>query len=197
MEANQARGPQVGPDRAEPAHQLGVSIGICVEGRTKHGGKMKSKSYPFVGQNIALAALAYARLGWRVVPVSPNRKKPPLFAGYLDEGTTNLEIVKNWWNIYPGANVGILTGSKSGLIVIDIDPRNGGDASWRRLLSEIGEVDTLSAKTPSGGMHFYFSCKDRYTSQNSQLAPGVDVKAESAYVVAPPSRVAGGRYVWF
>jgi hypothetical protein len=82
------------------------------------------------------------------------------------------------------ANVGIATGD--GLLVIDVDPRNGGDESWASLELEYGRLETFRVRTGSGGQHIYLVAATPVRSRNN-WRPGVDLKGEGGYVVAPPS----------
>jgi hypothetical protein len=106
--------------------------------------------------------------------------------------------IREWWQRWPEANVAILTGQ--GLLVIDVDPRNGGDESLRALEDKFGSLGAPTVRTGSGGTHYYFHY-DRAIAircnHNTKLGAGLDVKGERGYVVAPPSNHAsGGRYGW-
>ena len=69
-------------------------------------------------------ALYYAKeLGWAVLPVSHN--KIPAIKDWPNEASTDEEKIRSWWKENP-YNIGVLTGKRSGIIAMDIDPRNGG-----------------------------------------------------------------------
>jgi hypothetical protein len=119
-------------------------------------------------------------------------------ARYVPHGfknaTSDLRLVDHWWQCVPDANIGLATGN---VLVLDVDPRNGGDQSLRDLEAKHGELPhTVRAFTGGGGEHAYF----RPTHPGiggTTLAPGIDVKALGGYVVAPPSlHVSGRRYEW-
>ena len=144
------------------------------------------------------AARHYARKGWPVLPLIPGEKRPAIRGGFHSASADSDFIAREFANGSRG--VGIRTGSSSGLFVLDIDPRNGGDESLERLLEEHGSLpDTLSVRTGSGGRHFYFRvpaggvrCKTNVVGR-----AGVDLKGEGGYVVAPPSRHSNGScYEW-
>lgn len=142
-------------------------------------------------------ALGYAKHGIRVFPCRPNDKRP--FAGTHGclDATTNLDTIRKWWRDYPDANVAIATGA--GLVVLDIDTK--GDAngweSFDKLLRTHGpHTATRWAQTPSGGAHFYFRVKCELRNSTSKLAPGIDVRGDGGYVLAPPSVVDGKPYKW-
>jgi hypothetical protein len=132
-------------------------------------------------------ALDYARAGWRIFPVRPDAKQPPLVRRWPEVATTEPETVRRMWGAFPRANVGVATGN--GLAVIDIDTRSGGfrDASWPA---------TLTARTPSGGLHLYYVVGEPVRNSVDQLAVGVDVRGDGGYVLAPPSAVDGRPYTW-
>ena len=100
-----------------------------------------------------------------------------------------------WWRAWPDANVGVRTGN--GLLVIDIDPRNHGDESWRALETEHGiQLPTPTVNTGGGGVHLYLAV-DRRVECKTNLWPGIDIKGDGGYVIAPPSiHVSGAFYDW-
>src|SRR5438034_3590275 len=102
------------------------------------------------------AALDYARRGWAVIPLVPGGKTPLTAHGYKD-GTTDEAKIRSWWAKTPSANVGIVTGAESGLVVLDVDPRNGGEITLDELIAEHGKLpDTVVAITGGGGRHIFF-----------------------------------------
>lgn len=124
-------------------------------------------------------------------------KHPRTMNGYKD-ATNNAAKITEWWDMWPGANVGVACGP-SGLIVIDIDPRHGGDDSLRDLIAGREWPETPTVITGGGGTHYYFKAPRDSTIGNSTglLGPGIDVRAQGGYVVAPPSMHESGRsYEW-
>jgi putative DNA primase/helicase len=106
-------------------------------------------------------------------------------------------VIRQSWARWPYANVGIATGRDSGLVVVDVDPRNGGEDSLLALERKSGELpQTVEALTGGGGRHILFAHPGRHI-KNGQLAQGVDIKADGGYIVVPPSIHASGRpYAW-
>ena len=103
-----------------------------------------------------------------------------------------------WWHRWPDANVGIRTGAESSLVVLDVDPRHGGDATLDHLVSEHGPLPAgRTVATGGGGMHLYFRHPGHKVSNDAgrRLGDGLDIRGDGGYVLAPPSRhVSGGRY---
>lgn len=137
------------------------------------------------------AALEYAALGFRVLPLKPLSKIPDL-RHWPEEASNNAATVRRHFadsqrraghpHDYP--NVGIATGY--GLAVLDIDENHGGERpSWA--------VPTLEASTPSGGAHLYYAVSRDVPNSVGRLAPGVDVRGTRGQVVAAPSALATGR----
>jgi len=140
------------------------------------------------------AALTYASWGWRVLPVVPNGKVPATAHG-VNDATTDPEQIKRWWGQNPNLNVGIACGSTSGIVVFDIDPRNGGDASWQQWLSDHGPMpDGAMALTAGGGQHYVAKHVDGIRS--CKLADGIDLLADGRYFIVYPSTIEHRAYEW-
>ncbi len=151
--------------------------------------------------NLASAAFRLAMRGLHVFPLAPGAKIPVKGTHGCRGATQDLDVVRAWWAKWPGANIGIATGARSGLWVLDIDPRHGGAAALTALESAHGPVPaTIQSTTPSGGRHLYWRWPaDGPEIRNStgRIGPGLDVLAEGGSVVAPPSiRADGQRYAW-
>jgi Protein of unknown function (DUF3631)/Bifunctional DNA primase/polymerase, N-terminal/Primase C terminal 1 (PriCT-1) len=100
-----------------------------------------------------------------------------------------------WWRSWPTANIGLLTGA--GLLVLDIDRRNGGNEALLELIARHGELPpTPTVATGGGGRHFYFAVAGAVQCRNG-VVPGIDVKCDGGYVIAPDSIHASGEaYTW-
>lgn len=159
------------------------------------------------------SAVTYARWGWRVFPLHTprgsgcscgsatcgNAGKHPRTRHGFKEATTDEDIIHQWWSEWPDANVGIATGPESGLLVLDIDPRNGGDDSFDELIHRIGALpETPEVLTGGGGRHLFFRWPAGVESLRAKpIGQGIDVKGAGGYVVAAPSLHASGRvYGW-
>lgn len=140
-------------------------------------------------------ALRYAARGFPVLPLEPHGKAPlaRLVRHGVRQATTDPAVISEWWQREPRANIGIRC---SGLLVIDIDPRNSGDATWARLLGNRDPlVNVPTVATGGNGWHWYF--KPPGFPVVSHLGLGVDIQFGARYVVAPPSIHPNGRvYRW-
>lgn len=148
--------------------------------------------------DLLAAALGYACLGWPVVPLLP-RGKRPILPDWTNAASTDPDVIRGWWDRWSDANVGIVTGPRSGLAVLDLDPRSGGASSLSELESRVGVLPgTAMVVTGSDGVHFYFRHPGaKVTSRAHSLGRGLDVKADGGQVVAPPSvHPNGNRYAW-
>jgi hypothetical protein len=110
----------------------------------------------------------------------------------------NEETWRSWLADWPNMNIGILTGAESGIFVIDIDPRHGGDDSIQELVTKFGKLPrTLTASTGGGGRHFVYQIPSTETVKSSAnvIANGVDVRGEGGIIVVEPSKTSGD-YKW-
>lgn len=142
------------------------------------------------------AALAYAKRGIPVFPCEPGGKRPLTRSGFW-EATDDERVVRAWWRRWPRANVGVPTGKRSGLLVLDVDPDDGGAEALAELERTKGVLpDTTRARTGGGGVHVYFRYpgsagdgeREEVRNSASWVGPGLDVRGEGGYVLVPPSR---------
>lgn len=137
-------------------------------------------------------ALWYAGLGWYVLPVRADKK--PVSGYGLTRATNDPRKIEQIWAENPDAGVAVAC-AQSGLVVLDIDPRNGGYDTLKRLEAEHGPLKSSTVTlTQGGGEHRYFQAEPGVTYPAS-LGPGVDVK-HNGYVLAEPSRGELGFYRW-
>ena len=167
------------------------------------------------GKTSVEAALAYAEAGFPVfalhTPLKTGRcscgnprctsiGKHPRTANGVKDATTDPETIKQMWNNFPNANLGIACGESAGICVVDVDPIHGGNESLALLEEQYGALpETLRARTGSGGQHVFFTYPgDGFKNCNrGEIGAGIDFKTEGGYVVAAPSRHASGnRYEW-
>lgn len=135
-------------------------------------------------QNL-LAAREYARLGWKVFPLRPNMKVPLTSNGF-HAATTDRQQIDEWWLMTPTAGVGIATGSASKLIVVDVDPRNGGHESLQFLETKFGALpETVESRTGGGGRHLLFALDAEGIYPSAKPWSGIDIKADGGYICAP------------
>lgn len=143
-------------------------------------------------------ALAAIERGWSVFPCRPGTKRPATRKGF-HAATTDRQKVLRWWRHNRTANLAIATGEVSGLVVVDIDPRHGGDDTLAKHEAVGGDLPaTIESTTGGGGRHLLFRHPGGWVrGRANALGPGVDVKADGGYVIAPPSlHESGQRYAW-
>src|SRR3974390_1218387 len=143
-------------------------------------------------------ARRYLARGWSLLPLRSHDKRPLVAWEPLQSSHPSAEQVADWFGRWPDANIGIVTGEISNLIVLDIDPKHGGDASLDRLERQFGQLPaTIEVTTGGGGHHFYFAHPGGLIRRRPGLAQGVDLRGDGGYIVAPPSiHPSGHPYLW-
>ena len=142
--------------------------------------------------NFCQAAYDYLQRGFSIIPVRPDKKPFISWAEYQKRKPTEEEI-KLWWAKWPKAMIGIVTGEISNLFVVDCDTQEGFDAV-QRLIPD--SLITPMVRTPRGGWHFYFLYPGKLTIA-AGVMPGVDIRGEGGYIVAPGSINTDGKtYTW-
>ncbi len=129
-----------------------------------------------------------------------NGKHPRLY-NWPRQASAASALVEAWWSRYPSGGVGIVTGGVSRLLVIDVDPRSGGDDPLAPLEAAHGPLPlTVESSTGGGGRHLFLGTPDdRRLIRNSAgaLGAGIDIRGDGGFVVAPPSPHASGTaYTW-
>ncbi|MFE0646732.1 bifunctional DNA primase/polymerase [Streptomyces sp. NPDC058877] len=171
------------------------------------------------GLDLLAHAVAAAEHGWHVFPLRPRDKRP---AGHPERNcpgtgrcatghktpeqraTTDPDLLAAAWTHAP-YNIGIATGP-SGLLVVDLDTLKDNDekgtpdgvTSFEALCERAGQAvpHTHRVRTPSGGMHLYFTQPQdaRLGNTAGHLGKHIDTRGWGGYVVAPGSTTPNGAY---
>lgn len=121
--------------------------------------------------------------------------KAPAFGNQYAKATVSQPTIESWWHPttgkYRGNNVCLMTGEKSGVVVIDLDvkPDEGVDgmAWWSALVTKYEPVDTfmvVSGGESKGGRHIYFKWRPGVRRRDGH-APGVDIRSDDSHIMAP------------
>lgn len=117
---------------------------------------------------------------------------------YSRQQQDSMDLLRWWGEAYGRkwnpkySNVGVVTGAVSGVVVLDVDGPDGTASLAGRELPV-----TPTVETGSGGRHYYFAHPGGQVPNKVRVAPGLDVRGDGGYVVAPPSRHRSGRvYRW-
>jgi hypothetical protein len=134
------------------------------------------------------AALVFAREGIPVFPCVAGGKRPLTGSGF-HEATRDTDQVRRWWSRWPRANIGMPTGTPSGIDVVDIDvaTTESGFAAFERATNAglvAGEVARV--RTPSGGLHVYYPASENQRCWQAASAH-IDFRGDGGYVIVPPS----------
>jgi hypothetical protein len=131
-------------------------------------------------------AWRYVSLGWSVIPLDPNSKKPSVrWEVYQTRRPTDAEV-ESWFEPNGTAGIGIVTGNVSGIVVVDADDDDAVSFLAERFAEADGPGPPM-VKT-SRGVHAYFRVPDGERIATIRgLLPGIDLKADGSFVVAPPS----------
>ena len=135
--------------------------------------------------------------GWWVVPIHPQEKYPcPKWGHIYDDGKfPSEEQVIDWWDKFPNAHVGIITGELSGVVVVDCDNEEAEEYA-----KSVGLTNTPWVVKTKRGKHFYFKWPANadhiktLTWKNAdgiewpgEAVKGLDRKAHKGVVLVPPT----------
>jgi hypothetical protein len=141
------------------------------------------KHEPVGGGGLADAAIA---LGVPVFPCDANKR--PLTRHGFKDATADPAVIRRLFANPAAVMIGMPTGEVTALVIVDVDVKEGRqgqawlDANSQRL------PQTWTVRTASGGLHLYFRWPDQpIRNSASKIAPGIDVRGDGGYVIAPPS----------
>ena len=165
-------------------------------------------------RNNVIGAFALAEKGWPVFPTHStdesgnctcgnpkcgSKGKHPRTPSGLKDATTDADVIRRWWEQWPDANIAVRTGAESGIIVLDVDVKNDakGEESLAQLEQEFGSLPrTRSARTWSGGSHYFFRHPGVVVKNRTGFRPGLDIRGDGGYVLVAPSAIGGASYEW-
>lgn len=140
----------------------------------------------------------------------PTPGKHPRITNFVNQATSDVEIIRGWWKQWPKANVGIYIDARDGnriaVVDVDIKPKDGknGAAVIKAIAAEQGIEDelppTLTCITPSGGRHYYYQYTEEQrvpggSNFRQDLGLGLDIFI-SHMLVVPASSVGYAKYKW-
>lgn len=136
-------------------------------------------------------AVALSAAGFLVFPLKPQQKSPAI-KEWMQRATQDLATIETWWSARD-FNIGIAC--RDVCIVIDVDTKDGrsGAASLKRLIAQ-GLPKTLTVRTPTGGLHLYYKHPGGFIKSSVNYWPGIDIRGNGGFVVAPGSAVNKGVY---
>ena len=138
-------------------------------------------------------ALKYHEMGLSIIPIKPKDKRPLVKWEPYQQERAEADQIRQWWQKWPKANIGIVTGNLSGIDVIDIDSGKGFSEVTKLLPKEFS---TVEATTPRGGRHLYVKHKEGQGNATGFIKD-VDYRGQGGYIVAPPSVGENGKpYAW-
>jgi hypothetical protein len=133
-------------------------------------------------------ALMYAEeFRFAVFPCKRRGTQPTTAHGCLD-ASKDPQAIRKWWQSSPSSNIGIATGAASGVIVLDVDEKTGGRRTLATLEEEhVANLKRQSCELAAAGLHIYFRDPGGLRNSVGRLGPGLDIRADGGYVIAPPS----------
>lgn len=160
--------------------------------------------------------LGYVARGWPVLPIYEMRDgrctcgrhdgkgcspgKHPRTPHGVADASLDVTVVAAWHRRWPGCNWAIATGHAlpggGNLLVVDVDPRNDGDASLRALEAEHGPLpETVRQLSGGAGEHRFLRSEAALSGWD--LAEGIEIKGLGGYLLVEPSNhLSGGSYRW-
>ena len=165
---------------------------------------------------VAAFAKAYIASGYKIFPCHgvttslkctcgnadcTNVGKHPFTKHGLNDASGDIEEVAKMFQYRDDLNIAIRTGEVSGFFALDIDDRKGGNISIDKLQSVYGSLPPTPVSITGNGGHLFFNYPGVKTPSRSDVFgdqyPGIDIRADGGYIIAPPSMHSSGRQYKF
>ncbi len=167
-------------DAPEPKrHELELNENIGMKAKAEIGGQ---------GNPILEEALVYIKDGKSVIPVGKN-KRPLIGWKEFHTRIATEEEVRGWFEQWPDAQLGLVTGAISGLAVVDIEKEFGD-------YKKLNLPETMVSRTGSGGYHLFYQMVEGVRNRAKIDGQEIDIRGEGGYVIVPPSSNENGKYEW-
>lgn len=135
--------------------------------------------------------LALYDMGFSLIPLKPRDKTPLTDWRAYQKLRAAHSDVEAWFKATPNANIGIVTGAISGLVILDLDSADAIAEAERR-----GLPDTIMVRTGKG-RHVYFRHPGYKITNRAGFLPGMDIRGDGGYIVGPGSiHPSGAQYTW-
>jgi len=140
-------------------------------------------------------ALAYRRRGFSVIPIKAKDKRPLISWEPYQVEAAEEATIRHWFESWPTANIGLVTGAISDCIVVDLD----SNEATQKLKSLLGNYDLRAVpRSRTGkGWQLFFKHPGVSIPNRTGVIPNMDIRADGGYVVVPPSIHPNGKeYKW-
>lgn len=140
---------------------------------------------------LASALMYLNHFDYSVIPICKDSKKPLIKWEQFQKRHPSESELRKWFKDFDSPNIAIVTGSLSGVSVVDIDEPQG-EVEMEQYITDRPPI----AITPRGGKHMYFKTPNVRVNNNVKVIPGCDFRGEGGYIIAPPSDLPSGGYHW-
>lgn len=145
-------------------------------------------------REIVAKALEYLDAGWSVIPITPETKRPCIKWQEFQTRQPSEEEIIDWFDRFPGAQLALVTGEVSGVVVVDCDNEDAVHAA-----ADAGMRSPIRVRTKRG-LHLYFThprdgrrrgpragVNVRQHNPDWPRVPGLDFRGDGSYALLPPS----------
>jgi hypothetical protein len=144
------------------------------------------------------AALDFGRLGWSVIPIEPRGERPLIDWGPYQHRRAAGPEITDWFQRWPDANIAVVTGVVSDLVVLSLEPGRLAEDGSEQLRLGLGPLpETIEVSSGSGKRQLYFAHPGIGKRRRLLLGPGLVLLGDGDYAIVPPSVDASGEpYRW-
>jgi hypothetical protein len=119
--------------------------------------------------------------GYAVLPCGDDKR--PTLKDWPERASADPDVIAKLWRSHAGPLIGIVTGSRSGVSVLDVDPKHPEAFVWWQDSHPL-LLPARTYQTRSGGLHLYFRHREGVTNSQSKICRGVDTRGEGGCIIA-------------
>ena len=138
-------------------------------------------------------ALEYLDEGLSIIPIRPDTKRPAIKWMEYQHRQPTADEVTDWFEKFPDANIAVVTGSVSGVVIVDCDNEDALNAAISCGMQSNIRVKTkrghhLWFKHPMDGVRRGPRAGGNSRGHDWPRVNGLDFRGDGSYALLPPSK---------
>jgi hypothetical protein len=121
----------------------------------------------------------------RNTPGNEKTDKTPLTPNGFKDASADPNEIRKMFSQHPGCLIGVPSAAASGIDILDVDPRHGGNVWYAAHKGKL--PPTRIHRTRRGGLHRLFRHMPGLRNTTAKIAPGIDTRCDGGYFIWWPA----------